>query len=73
MSNDSIRWVDQAVKPIPTADTWENLSVNQLLETQSMLQDKAFAFKNNEAITRALKPALAQLEALIDRKLNENN
>ena len=72
MSEGSIRWVDETTKPIPTADTWDNLSINQLLEVQIQLQERQFQFRNNEAIKKALTPAIARLEHLISQKLNEN-
>lgn len=58
-------FADEGSKPIPAQDTWDNLSVNQLLDVQSQLYDKIWAFSSNQAIRSRLEVALQKLQALI--------
>lgn len=61
-------FADQGTKTIPAQDTWENMSVNQLLDVQSQLYDKIWAFSSNPAIRPRLEQALAKLQALISAR-----
>lgn len=58
-------FVDEAAKPIPTKDTWDELNFNQLLDVQMQLEDKLWAFAKNPLISQTLNVALAELRALI--------
>ena len=66
-------FLDKPSKPIPTADTWETLSTNQLLEVQVQLQTRSWEFRNNDAISKALNVAIQRLQALITKKLLDNS
>lgn len=69
--SDSEYFVDQPIKPIPPADTWENMSVNQLLEVQSVLTSRAWDFRNNQPVLKGIQSGLSKLEALITARLND--
>ena len=58
-------FVDEAEKPIPPKNTWEDMTVVQLIDVKVQLQDKLYTFYNNPPIARVLKQSIAQLEALI--------
>ena len=58
-------FVDQAAKPIPPRNTWEELNFQQLLELQLQLEDKAWSFAKNPIISKTLNRALEELRALI--------
>jgi hypothetical protein len=64
-------FADAPTKPIAQADTWENLSVNQLLEVQSELQLRMWEFRAHPSIPKALADSLQKLQALISLRLNE--
>jgi hypothetical protein len=70
---DGETFVDTATKPIPPADTWHTMSVNQLLEVQIHLQSRAWEFRNNPPIVAALNLSVARLEGLMAQKLRENS
>lgn len=63
--NEGEFFVDQAEKPIPPKNTWDDMTVVQLIDTKSQLQDKLYSFYNNPTIARVLKQGIAQLDALI--------
>lgn len=58
-------FVDEAQKPIPPRDTWDELNFQQLLELQLQLEDKAWAFAKNPPIAKTLDRALQELRGLI--------
>ena len=58
-------FVDVAENPIPSKNTWSELSFQQLLELQLQLEDKAWAFAKNPTISKTLNEALGELRALI--------
>jgi hypothetical protein len=64
-------FADVPTKQIASADTWENLSVNQLLEVQSELQLRMWEFRAHPLIPKALQSSLLKLQALISLRLNE--
>ena len=66
-------FVDVAMKPIPPADTWETLSMNQLIEVQVTLQTRVWDFRANPAIATPLNASIQRLRALIDRKIAEGS
>jgi hypothetical protein len=61
-------FVDQQEKPIPPKNTWDDLTVIQLIDVKVQLQDKLYSFYNNPAIARVLKQSIAELEALISSR-----
>ena len=62
-------FVDQAEKPIPPRNTWDELNFNQLLELKLQLEDKAWAFAKNPIISKTLNQGLQELEALIASRI----
>ena len=58
-------FVDEGTKPIPPAETWDNLSVNQLIDVQNQLYEKMFAFRQNPVIQARLSEGLQKVQALI--------
>jgi hypothetical protein len=64
-------FVDASTDVILPRSTWNNLSLNQLLEVQVKLQSRAWDFRNNEPLLKQLKSSLAELEAIIARRLSE--
>jgi hypothetical protein len=61
----SERFVDEAVKPIPPKDTWEELTVNELIDVKLLLEDKLWSFASNPVIAPVLKQGIKELTALI--------
>ena len=59
------RFVDEAEKPIPPRNTWDELTTNQLIDLQIQLEDKAWAFAKNPAMFNVLNQAVISLRALI--------
>ena len=67
--SDTERFVDSwSEKPIPSKDTWDNLSVPQLLEVRTQLQDKLWTFQNNPQIATVLKQSVQYITQLIDQR-----
>jgi hypothetical protein len=66
---DGETFADVPTKPIPPADTWHTLSVNQLVEVQVLLQTRAWEFRNNPAIAKALNMSLQNIQAMVSQKL----
>lgn len=58
-------FVDEAVKPIPSKDTWDELNFNELLDVQIELENKLWTFAKNPVISKTLNEALTHLRALI--------
>lgn len=58
-------FTDEAQKPIPSRDTWGELSFQQLTDLQIQLEDKAWTFSKNPVISKTLGQALEELRALI--------
>ena len=61
-------FLDTPRDPIPSAHTWEDLTVNQLLAAQAQLSKKLWAFQSNPAYAKPLREGLAKLEAIIAAK-----
>ena len=67
--SDTERFVDQwAEKPSPPKDTWENLSIPQLFEVRTQLQDKLWTFQNSPQIATVLKQSIQMLERIIESR-----
>ncbi len=62
------RFVDVDEKPIAPQSAWSEMSVNQLIDTKSQLQDKAWTFRNQPQIATVLKRSITTLERLISER-----
>ena len=62
-------FVDEAKKPIPPRDTWENLSTNELIDVKVQLEDKLWTFAKNPVIVRSLKEGVSLCEKMIAQRL----
>lgn len=62
------RFVDVDEKPIAPQSAWSEMSVNQLIDTKSQLQDKAWAFRNQPQIATVLNRSISMLERLISER-----
>lgn len=62
-------FVDEAQSPIPTRDTWGDMSFQQLLELKMQLEEKAWTFAKNPIISRTLTSALDDLQKMIDSRI----
>lgn len=63
-------FVDVPKQAIPPADTWEGLSVNQLIEVKNNLTTRAFQYTNNPAMLKPLRAGILRLDDLIARRLS---
>jgi hypothetical protein len=61
-------FTDESQKPTPPRDTWDSLSVNQLLDVQSQLYEKIWAFRTNQAIATQLNTSLQYVQVLISQR-----
>jgi hypothetical protein len=59
------RFVDEAEKPIPPQNTWDELTTNQLIDVQHQLEEAEWAFARNPVISRTVKEGLVRIRALI--------
>jgi hypothetical protein len=57
---------------IAPADTWDQLSVNQLIEVKNNLTDKFFSFQSNPAVAKPLAAAIQRVDALISLRLQSS-
>jgi len=64
-STESERFVDEAEKPIPPKNTWDQLSMNELIDVKLQLEQKLWAFGNNPAIAKALRQGIEQITGMI--------
>lgn len=62
-------FADVPTQPIPPADTWETLSVNQLIEVKNILTTRYYAFQGQPAIAKTLTTSIGRLDGLIARRL----
>jgi hypothetical protein len=61
------RFVDQAEKPIPSQDTWDQLTINQLIDVKAQLDDKLWHFQKVPQIAMVLKRSISQIEKMISQ------
>jgi hypothetical protein len=66
--NEGESFVDEARQPIPPANTWDELTVNQLIELKGQLEEKRWAFAKNAVIAKALDEGLAKITLLISSR-----
>lgn len=62
-------FTDTPLQPIPSADTWEGLSVNQLIEVKNTLTTRVFQYQRNPAMLKPLQAGIQRLDALIAQRL----
>ncbi len=62
-------FVDVPKQVIPPAETWEGLSVNQLIEVKNELTSRLFQYQSNPAMVKPLQQGIARLDALISKRL----
>lgn len=62
-------FTDVPTQPIPPAETWETLSVNQLIEVKNTLTTRYYAFQNQPTIAKTLTSSIARLDGLISKRL----
>lgn len=65
-------FADTPVNPLPPADTWDHLSVNQLIDVKIQLTNRLFDFRSNPAIVKTLSASLQRLEALIALRMSSS-
>ena len=68
-TSDGEYFVDVPTQPVAPADTWETLSVNQLIETKNTLTSRLYAFHNQPTIAKTLTVSIARLDQLIASRL----
>ncbi len=59
------RFVDEYVNPIPPQNTWDTLSTNQLIDTKTALMNSAFGLRSNKVILTALNKAIDDITRMI--------
>lgn len=64
-------WVDQPRVEIPPPQTWQNMSLNQLMEVKNQLLDKIYMAKGKPLYLQPLHAAMQKLEVLIAQKMND--
>jgi hypothetical protein len=72
MNSDGEYFVDVPKNPIPPADTWNELSVNQLIDVKNSMTTRMFQYHNHPAMLKPLQAAIAKLDALISQRLSAN-
>jgi hypothetical protein len=58
-------FADQVEKPIPTENSWHDLSMVQLIDVKTQLEGKLWAFRNNPQISTVLKRSVARITEMI--------
>ena len=69
MQPDGEYFVDVPTNPIPHANTWHDMSINQLIDLKTQLQSRFFDFGSNKAIAQSLQQSLQKVELLISQRL----
>lgn len=59
------RFADQAEKLIPTQDTWDQLTVSQLIDVKMQLEDKLWNFQKVSQISLVLRRSIDQITRMI--------
>ena len=65
------RFVDEAEKQIPPANTWDTLSANQLIDVKIQLEDKLWGFRNQPQISTVLKQSIDRIQRLIAERSSQ--
>lgn len=66
MSETTERFVDQSEKSIPSQDTWDQLTVSQLIDVKAQLDEKLWQFQRVPQIAIVLRRSIATITKLID-------
>ena len=61
-------FTDEAEKPIPPKNMWDEMTVAELIDVKAQLEEKMWAFGKNPVIVRTLQQGVSQLEALISSR-----
>lgn len=61
-------FVDQATNPIPPADTWENLSTDQLIDVKNRLEEQRWRYAKVPAMAKVLGAAVVRISNLIQQR-----
>jgi hypothetical protein len=67
---DGEHFTDTTEKPIPAAEHWHGLSINQLIEVKNVLMSRQLFFRNKPEIQKPLAQGIARLDALIEQRLS---
>ena len=67
----SENWVDVPRVEIAAPSTWQNMTLNQLLDVKQQLLDKIFMAKGKQMYLTPLNTAMQHLEVLIAQKMND--
>lgn len=66
MNDGTIQYVDEYQKPLPARDTWNTLSVDQLIGVKSQLIDMWYTVKSdNKQAQMMIQNAIAELDGYI--------
>ena len=65
MAEPTERFVDQAEKSIPSQDTWDQLTVSQLIDVKAQLDEKLWQFQRVPQIALVLRRSLDTITKLI--------
>jgi hypothetical protein len=65
-------FADAPQQPVPPADTWEGLSINQLIDAKNALTTRAFQYQHNSVVLKSLHAGIQRLDALIDQRLTSS-
>lgn len=64
-STEGERFADEAEKPIPPRNTWEDMSISEMIDVKNQLEEKLYAFGGNPAIAKVLRQGVDHITALI--------
>lgn len=65
-------FVDAPQQVVPPSDTWDGLSINQLIDTKNALTTRSFQYHNNPVVLKQLQVGIQRLDALIARRISES-
>lgn len=66
---DGEMFVDVPRQPIASADNWDGLSINQLIEVKNVLTARAFQYQGNATVLKPIYAGIQRLDALIAERL----
>lgn len=64
-STEGERFADEAEKPIPPRNTWEDMSISEMIDVKNQLEEKLYAFGGNPTIAKVLRQGVDHITALI--------
>lgn len=65
MAETTERFVDQAENQIPTQDTWDQLTVSQLIDVKAQLDERLWQFQRTPQIALVLRRSIDTITKLI--------